>query len=70
MSLVFSKDGDRALLVTGGQVVAVGEDSNADSTCQKVQDLLDRDHPSAFDLQGVEGTLSELNARVFVEWLV
>lgn len=63
-------NGDEALLVRDGQITAAGDDASVDEMRYKIQELLDRDHPSAFDIHGVEGTLSELNARVFAEWLV
>ena len=56
--------------IRNGAQVPIGEDTQVDAVRWKIQELLDADVDTAFDVSGFVGTLGEIEERVFFDWLV
>lgn len=63
-------NGDEVQMVHNGAQVPLGENSDVETVRVKVQDLLDQDVDSVFDLGGFTGTLAEIEQRVFRDWVL
>lgn len=63
-------NGSEVQMIRDGVQVALGENESVDGVRAKVQDLLDHDVDSVFDLGGFVGTLAEIERRVFRDWLM
>ena len=61
--------GSEVQMIHNGAQVALGENEAVDGVRAKVQDLLDHDVDSVFDLSGFVGTLGEIEKQVFHDWL-
>jgi len=56
-------------MIHDGQQVALGADGNVEHVREKIQDLLDSDVESVFDMGGFVGTLAEIERQVLDDWM-
>jgi len=63
-------DGDRVRMIHAGSQVDEGTDLEVDAVRSRIQELLDRDVDTAFDVSGFSGSLEEINQQVFRDWLI
>lgn len=63
-------DGDEVQMIHNGAQVPLGENGNVELVREKIQDLLDHDIDSVFQLGGFVGTLSEIEQRVLRDWVM
>lgn len=63
-------NGDEVQMIHNGAQVPLGESGDVELVRGKIQDLLDHDIDSIFDLGGFTGTLSEIEQQVFREWVL
>jgi hypothetical protein len=63
-------DGDKVRMVHNGSMVDEGVDPAVDHVRTQIQELLDKDVDTAFDVSGFVGSLEEIEQRVFRDWLI
>jgi len=63
-------DGDKVRMIYNGAQVAEGADPEVDAIRNKIQELLDRDVDTAFNVSGFVGSLQDINEQVFRDWLI